>query len=148
AISGFRAWWPYRYWLLAVVVIGCGTAIAAARTEQGVALLDKAWRAFGRRTEDWGATGRLIPGYPLLGAGPGNFGRVYPRYMAPHADEKIQDPHNFALEMWATCGVIALGALAFTLVAFFFKIAAAVGGGFVVPPSGDSGPPPPEGGTT
>ncbi|HTU88578.1 MAG TPA: hypothetical protein VMF69_00640, partial [Gemmataceae bacterium] len=38
------------------------------------------------------------------------------------SEEKIKDPHNFALEMWATCGVFAALALLAALAAFFVQI--------------------------
>src|SRR5262249_10091160 len=59
------------------------------------------------------------PRFLWLGVGPGNFGRYYPRFMAPTAFEDVKDPHNFVLEMWATTGVFALIALAVALGAFF-----------------------------
>ena len=55
--------------------------------------------------------GRCVIGdHVWLGVGPGNFGRLYPRYMATTAVEKVQDPHNFVLELWATCGIFAVAA--------------------------------------
>jgi O-antigen ligase len=56
-----------------------------------------------------------------LGVGPGNFGGHYPRYLAALAQEKVKDPHNFALEMWATSGIFALAALVLALAAFFWQ---------------------------
>ena len=50
----------------------------------------------------------MIRDQPWFGVGPGNFGRHYPRYMAPTDFEKVKDPHNFALEIWASCGILAL----------------------------------------
>src|SRR5205085_12047554 len=67
----------------------------------------------------WIATWAMIRDHPWLGVGPGNFGRLYPRYMLPTAFETIQDPHNFVLEMWATSGVASAVALLMTLGIFF-----------------------------
>ncbi len=74
------------------------------------------------RTEYWSATWRMIQDRPWFGVGPGNFKEWYPRYMAETAGETIKDPHNFALEMWATSGVFALIALLGTLAAFFYYL--------------------------
>jgi hypothetical protein len=59
----------------------------------------------------WNATWKMIREQPWLGVGPGNFGRHYTAYMAPTDYEDIQNPHNFLLEMWATCGFLAMAVL-------------------------------------
>jgi O-antigen ligase len=70
--------------------------------------------------EWWSATWRMIADHPWLGVGPGNFDRYYPQYMPPTSfDYPGQQPYNFALEVWATCGVAALVALLAALVLFF-----------------------------
>src|SRR6185437_1294611 len=71
------------------------------------------------RLEYWETTWRMIRERPWLGVGPGNFGENYTRLMPESAEEKIKDPHNFALEIWATCGIFALLAMLVALVAFF-----------------------------
>jgi hypothetical protein len=70
----------------------------------------------------WRTTWRMIAGHPWLGVGPGNFGPAYTRLMDENALEEVSDPHNFALETWATSGVFALVALAVTLAAFFVAV--------------------------
>src|SRR5262249_7118374 len=85
-------------------------------------VIAKAWRSIGLRTEYWTATWAMIGDHPWLGVGPGNFGRHYPRYMTATAFEKIQDPHNFILEIWATCGLFALLLLLAALGVFFFRV--------------------------
>ena len=75
-----------------------------------------------QRLDYWRTTWQMIRERPWLGVGPGNFGENYPRLMPDTAEEKIKDPHNFALEMWATCGVFALLTLAAALAAFFVHI--------------------------
>ncbi len=74
------------------------------------------------RLEYWRTTGQMIYQHPWLGVGPGNFSENYPRYMSETADEKIRDPHNFALEMWATSGLFAMLALLVVIAAFFMRI--------------------------
>jgi hypothetical protein len=71
----------------------------------------------------------MIRDHPWLGVGPGNFGRHYPRYMSPVASEKVQDPHNFALEIWATSGIVALLALLVSLYQFFRRMVVHKGSG-------------------
>src|SRR5262249_352903 len=70
----------------------------------------------------WEATRKMIAARPWLGVGPGNFGDNYTRFMAPQAWEKIKDPHNFLLEIWATSGAFALLALVALLAAFFVRV--------------------------
>jgi hypothetical protein len=82
-------------------------------------------RSASSRLDYWSATWDLIGDHPWLGVGPGNFGREYPRHMLPTAYEKLQDPHNFALEMWVSCGVFGLLALLIALAAFFRRTRAA-----------------------
>jgi O-antigen ligase len=82
----------------------------------------KSGNTVAQRLEYWETTWRMIRERPWLGVGPGNFGENYPRLMPETAEEKIKDPHNFALEMWATCGVFALLALLTGLAVFFVQI--------------------------
>src|SRR4029077_8048320 len=74
-----------------------------------------------KRFDYWSATVRMIRDHPLLGVGPGHFGRFYQRYMKETAFQQIKDPHNFALEIWATCGIVALIALLAAFAALFWK---------------------------
>src|SRR5262249_53119535 len=43
----------------------------------------------------------------------------YPQYMTEADPEEVQDPHNFALELWATCGFFGMAALLVALAVFF-----------------------------
>jgi O-antigen ligase len=76
--------------------------------------------SFALRLGYWKATARMIEDHPWLGVGPGNFGRHYPGYMSDTDYEEVQDPHNFALELWATCGIFGLLAL-FIAVGILFR---------------------------
>lgn len=85
---------------------------------------DRLETSFGQRFEYWGTTWKMIRDpdhgrFFWLGVGPGNFRTFYYRYMAPTAAEEISDPHNFALEVWATSGAVALLALLTALVYYF-----------------------------
>jgi hypothetical protein len=117
-----QAWWPRRAWVLAGLA-GFGLLIlAASRTEGGARALGKATRSFGLRTEYWSATLGMIQDHAWLGVGSGDFNRIYPRYMAPGAYETVKDPHNFALELAASNGILAMLALLATLGVFFYKV--------------------------
>lgn len=94
--------------------------------EPGRAALANAVRSLGLRLDYWRATWAMIGDHPWLGVGPGNFGREYPRYMLPQAYEKVQDPHNFALELWATSGLLAAAALLMALAVFFRRVVSGV----------------------
>jgi O-antigen ligase len=79
--------------------------------------------------ETWSATWRLILDHLWLGVGPGNFDRYYPQYKPPASFDYPDQPYNFALEVWATCGLFALAALLAALVLFFRVSRRAVSGG-------------------
>jgi O-Antigen ligase len=85
------------------------------------ALKEEAPETLQKRLDYWSATVRMIRDHPWLGVGPGHFGRFYPRYMNETAFQKITDPHNFVLEIWATCGILALLALLIALATFFWQ---------------------------
>src|SRR5262249_16484691 len=75
--------------------------------------VDLARKSLGLRLDYWSATARMMtdPHHTdrlLFGVGPGMFGHYYPRYMNWQATEKISDPHNFILELWATSGTAAV----------------------------------------
>jgi O-antigen ligase len=142
---GRRYLWERRAWVLAGLAVLVGAAVLASRTETGATGMEKAWRSFGQRMEYWAATWKMIHDHPWLGVGPGNFGRLYPRYMAPAAFEKILDPHNFALELWATSGFFAMLALVATIAVFLWRIWSVVRGPWSVAqasaaPAADYGP--------
>jgi O-antigen ligase len=74
--------------------------------------VDLARKSLGLRLDYWSATVRMMTdaGHSdrlVFGVGPGMFGHYYPRYMNWQATEKISDPHNFILELWATSGTAA-----------------------------------------
>lgn len=121
-----------RKWLIGVaaliLVVGGYLALQAMQSSAGV---EKSQRSLGLRRDYWTATWKMISDtqHPLvlwLGVGPGNFGRYYSRYMLPTAFEDVKDPHNFALEMWATTGILSLIALLMALGAFFRAVWPAV----------------------
>ncbi len=87
--------------------------------------MDKLNNPIAQRLEYWQTTWQMIRERPWLGVGPGNFGENYSRLMPASSEEKIKDPHNFALEIWATCGLFALLALLAALAAFFVQISRA-----------------------
>ncbi len=74
------------------------------------------------RFQYWQSTWGMIRAYPLLGCGPGNFQNCYTAFMLPEASEEVADPHNFFLEIWATCGLPGAIAFAGVWLAFFSHI--------------------------
>jgi tetratricopeptide (TPR) repeat protein len=87
--------------------------------------MQKAQHSMNLRWDYWRATWKMIaderaPLHFWLGVGPGSFGRFYPRYMAVAASEKISDPHNLVLEIWATAGLFALIGLLAALGFYFW----------------------------
>ena len=154
AVLGLAALWVThsRGGLLALAVVGLGgalifwrrqllaqkkqTLVIAAIGVVGLTavLLFVGFRSFGKNTgtmaarlDYWRATAQMIAAQPCLGTGPGNFGGYYPRYMAETAGEKIKDPHNFVLELWATGGIFVLAAMLVALGGVFWYGRAACG---------------------
>jgi O-antigen ligase len=70
----------------------------------------------------WKATWKMIGEQPWLGVGPGNFGRHYPAFMSESDYEEVQNPHNFLLELWATCGFLGMAALLVALGVFLRRV--------------------------
>jgi hypothetical protein len=124
--GGAAAAWAWRRWLLdrrlgvgvGVVVLG-GLGFLVVSQGWLDAALGKETSTASVRLEYWKATWKMIEDHPWLGVGPGNFGRAYPRYMSPQADETITDPHNLVLELWATAGPLAVACLGLAVLAFF-----------------------------
>jgi tetratricopeptide (TPR) repeat protein len=96
--------------------------LLVAQTPLGSYGLDRAGHSLGLRTGYWAATWDIIKTYPVLGVGPGNFGRIYPQFMDPRAAEKIQDPHNLFLEVWACSGILAMLTLLVLLAGLFWNL--------------------------
>jgi len=93
-------------------------AIVLSQSGLANTLLGKQQSTAAARTEYWKGTWQMIQERPWFGFGPGNFQNTYERFMSETAGEEIADPHNFALEMWATSGIFALLALLTALTAF------------------------------
>jgi hypothetical protein len=147
AALGMAALWTShsRGALLGIAVVGVGVALLVSWRQ----LLSKKWVTLGivaalgiaavlmfqsgsfsaglgketgtmaARLDYWRATVKMIGDHPWLGVGPGNFHGYYPRYMDASAGEKIKDPHNFVLELWATGGAFVLLAVLVALGALF-----------------------------
>jgi O-antigen ligase len=119
----------WRRQLLAHKGLALGAVVAMAAAGAGLFFSGVLGSAFGKdagtmaaRIDYWRATAKMIADHPWLGVGSGNFGGYYPRYMAETAGEKIKDPHNFVLELWATGGVFVLLAVLTALGAFFLSV--------------------------
>jgi O-antigen ligase len=115
----------WRRWLPAAV-LACVVLLGAAWLAWGEDGFRRARQSLALRGDYWRATASMIwdakhPRQFWLGVGPGNFSRYYPRYMDPAATEEVSDPHNFLLEMAATCGIFGALLLAATLAAFFWR---------------------------
>jgi tetratricopeptide (TPR) repeat protein len=80
------------------------------------AFLEPVRQAVRSRFDLWKGALSIIAYRPLLGVGPGNFGRhLLPSYGA------AEQPSNFLLEMWATGGLLTLAALLVALVVFLWR---------------------------
>ncbi len=104
------------FWL--AILTGLGAAVAASAF--GFAVTAPSASNEPPLLEVWRAAGKMILAHPL-GVGPGNFSRVFPRFVGPNNGAVIADPHNFILEIAATGGVAALLAVLAALGAFFAK---------------------------
>lgn len=106
-----KKWW----WGIAAAALIGGILLCSSELGQ------RAVRSFGYRVQYWQSTLKMIGDHPVWGAGPGNFQTEYTRYKLPEASEEVADPHNFALEIWATAGTPALLALAAVLGCFAWQ---------------------------
>jgi len=110
-----------RVWLLASLVIVSVSAVMLWKTNSLAGIFKKeSSGGLSARIDYWKGTWKMIDQFPLLGVGPGNFGNSYARFMNENALEKIKDPHNFALELWSSAGIIAL-LLFITVIAILFQ---------------------------
>jgi O-antigen ligase len=111
---------------VAVVLVGtailAGAGFLAARGGLFTSAFGKEGGGLRVRLDYWKATGQMIGARPWWGFGPGNFGNAYLRYMEPTAAEQIKDPHNFAMEVWASSGLFALAALLAGLTVFGYRV--------------------------
>lgn len=112
-----------RVWLLASVAIISISAVMLWKTNSLAGIFKKeSSGGLSARIDYWKGTWKMIEQFPLLGVGPGNFGNSYPRFMNENALEKIKDPHNFALELWSSAGIIALLLFAMVIVILFQRL--------------------------
>jgi hypothetical protein len=118
------------HWIaaLAGLLLLVGLAYGAGRGGLLTTVMGKGAGTVTLRLEYWRTTWRIICERPWLGVGPGNFRESYTRFLPETAEETIKDPHNFVLEMWATCGVFAMILLLAVLAAFFFQVVRWLGG--------------------
>jgi hypothetical protein len=86
------------------------------------ALRPQSEQVFTTLLDQWGADWALVRSHFWLGVGPGLFGRYYPCYMSAVAPEEAWQAANFALEVWASGGVLALLGLAVAVLVFFYRV--------------------------
>ncbi len=115
-----------RHWLWAHRTLIAAAAVLIAAGGYALYASGLASRGLGKESGTlqlrllyWRTTWQIIGAHPWLGVGPGNFAGAYAAQVDPNAAEQIKDPHNFALEVWATCGLFALLSLLVSLAAFF-----------------------------
>lgn len=124
----FRVW-PLA--ALAVVVIALVGVLAVARAGNGqgglaeglyarvTSIADVTAGTEGERLRTWSDTLPLIASRPIVGYGPDTFGLVYPTFQSTNTSGTLWDkPHEEALGVAATQGVIGLLAYLWLLVAF------------------------------
>ncbi|HZU38667.1 MAG TPA: O-antigen ligase family protein, partial [Gemmataceae bacterium] len=109
--------WQRLWWTVAGLILAIGLAVLIARSPAGQKWVASGRRLCTERSETWAATWAMIRQHGWLGVGPGNFGRWYPRYLTA-AGPKVDWPHNFALELWSTCGVLGLAGILVAIAGF------------------------------
>jgi cytochrome c-type biogenesis protein CcmH/NrfG len=103
-----------RPWLIVFGVVLIVTVVVYAAWRRGKIdekLVSQAGKSLGYRWQYWQATWDLICDFAWFGTGPGNFRSHYLRYKLPESSEEIVDPHNLVLELCATSGIPAGGAM-------------------------------------
>lgn len=103
--------------LIGVVVLGYAVLQFGTLTKA----LNKNTETMAVRLEYWSATARMLADRPWLGVGAGNFGTAYTKYMAAASAEKIKDPHNLFLDLWANAGLLGLVGLILVVFGFLWK---------------------------
>ncbi len=95
-------------------IIGALLLLAAAlfAVGYGRAAVEKAKLTGGARLDYWRAAWKIGRDHPVLGTGPGTFGRMYVQYKRPE-DEDTKLVHNNYLQMWCDSGLP--GFIAFAL---------------------------------
>ena len=116
-----RRWLNWKLAVAAVLALVVALGAAAALGGFNGELLGMAGKSFAYRWEYWQSTMAMIGRYPWLGVGPGNFQDYYTQFKLPEASEEVRDPHNFLLEIWATCGTFAFVALVEVLALFGWR---------------------------
>ncbi|HWB13187.1 MAG TPA: O-antigen ligase family protein [Pirellulales bacterium] len=109
-----------RRWQIAVGAAAVAAIMLAIGFVSGALdreVVTEALKSMSYRWHYWQGALGIIYEHPWFGCGPGNFQDEYTRFKLPQASEVVADPHNFAFEIWATCGTPALVALAATLLA-------------------------------
>jgi O-antigen ligase len=142
AVARRRTLLAHKGVALATLLVLAGAGVAAWSAGLFTAALGKGTGTAAYRLDYWRATWRMIEDHPWLGVGPGNFAGWYTRYLPPGAGESIRDPHNFALELWATCGLFAMLALLAALGVLFVQVVRWWGGEVVKDSQGPTTPPP------
>src|SRR5438128_4119939 len=122
-----------RPFVISVVVVAVGFAVlagvAAARPSGGgigqalmariASIADLSSGTQNERIATWGDTLPLIASRPILGYGPDTFGLVYPQFQRGNQNFVLWDkPHQDALGVAASQGIIGLVAYIWILVAF------------------------------
>ena len=123
----WRDWWR-THWQYSVAALAAVTLLAFGvwKSPLWTAALGKTESTAALRLEYWHTTWKMIADHAWFGVGPGQFSRYYPRYMDATAGDTLSDPHNFVLEIWATCGIFALVALLAVFVLFYLKVGRAL----------------------
>ncbi len=142
AVAGWPFWRGHRAAVAAVLLALAGAGYGVYASGLWTAGIGKESRTAALRLDYWRLTWQIIASKPWLGVGPGNFGPAYTRVMDAKVEEPIKDPHDFALEVWATSGVFALLALLATLAAYFFVVGRGVWGMGPLARRASEGPPP------
>lgn len=94
---------PRRRAVLAIAGI-FAVAVGAFALGFGKAAVEKAKVTGASRLDYWRAAVKIIRDQPVLGTGPGTFGRMYATYKRPQ-DEDTKLVHNNYLQMWTDSGV-------------------------------------------
>lgn len=111
--------WRTRWWALGCLLFVGAIGFLSLRGAGGQKLLATANRFWLGRLDAWTPTWAMIRSHLFVGVGPGNFGRFYPQFMTN--GPKLDLPHDLALELWSTCGLLALLGLIVACVGFFAR---------------------------
>ncbi|MDW8265374.1 MAG: hypothetical protein RMJ52_08575 [Gemmataceae bacterium] len=118
ALAAHVAWRQRRQALHPLLLAGAAAVMLAAWWQTG------GWNlasSLSRLLDSWKPSWNLVAAYPYLGVGPGNFSRIYPRFLTTAEQEFLTEPRSFLLSLAASGGMGVLLLFLVSWAVFFWQ---------------------------